>query len=202
MNLFKITDIKEFPSDEKDQPLDLTGVPLSLQIGAESDLGNEFDLSDKEYNDIDNISPVIDKQAEDTSELPEDGQYQDEWDESELNEPLDGSVQSPNGDPEMNLEKPEEGSEEPEEDPNFQGIIRTVKGANLVFKRQQEDNTFTELWVMNFGKDMKKESVIKRAILAGTDVDASSQQSQDGKQNVDLTNIGNIQFITISGLPQ
>ena len=34
---------------------------------------------------------------------------------------------------------------EVEDDPDRQGLIRTVKGAHLVYKRKQEDGTYDEL---------------------------------------------------------
>ena len=94
----------------------------------------------------------------------------------------------------------EDSGEDQEPDPDFQGVIRTVKGANLVYKRQMPDDTFAELWIMNIGRDMKKESQIKRAILAGTDVDPQSQESPDGKQHMELYSVGNVQFCEITGL--
>lgn len=192
MDFFKIKDI-DLPLDERD-------IPLDVQIQAEFDLEDEFGLSDAEYDSIDNITPIIDKQMQDTSELPEDGQFQDEWDE-----PLENENPQDHEDSELDMslndENPQD-HEDFEEDPNFQGVIRTVKGANLVYKRQMPDNTFSELWIMNIGNDMKKESQIKRGILAGTDIDAQSQQSQDGKQNMDLYSVGNVQFCELTGLPQ
>jgi hypothetical protein len=201
MNLFKITDLREFPKDEKDHPLDERDMPLGFEYQADLDLDSQFGLSDGEYDAIDNISPVIDQQMQDMPEDPENGQFQDELDDGELDMPLDGTDGM---DPdEMDMDLSAEGEEEPQEDdPNMQGIIRTVKGANLVYKRQMPDNTFTELWIMNVGRDMKKESQTKRAILAGTDVDAQSQQSTDGKQNMELYTVGNVQFCELSGLPQ
>ena len=201
MDFFKIKDINDLPLDEKDWPLDELDLPLDSQIQADFDLENEFGLSDSEYDSIDNISPVIDKQMQDTSELPEDGQFQDEWDDQELDEPLGGEENPEEDEMDMSLGD-DESPDEQEEDPNFQGVIRTVKGANLVYKRQMPDNTFTELWIMNIGNDMKKESQIKRGILAGTDIDAQNQQSQDGKQNMELYTVGNVQFCELSGLPQ
>lgn len=203
MELFKITDIKHFPKDERDHPLDELDIPLSLQIQADSELDDTFGLSDQDYDNIDNISPVIDKQVQDSSEEPEGGQYQDELDQP-LSGEEDQSYQDSEMDMDLNAGYPEEGGmgEEDlgEQDPNFQGIIRTVKGANLVYKRESPDNTFTELWIYNVGKDMRQESQIKRAILAGTDLDPTNGASVDGKQNMDLFTLGNIQFLQINGI--
>lgn len=84
---------------------------------------------------------------------------------------------------------------------NFQGIIRTVKGANLVYKRKDTDGDFTELWIYNIGKDMKHSNNVKRAIVAGTDIDPSRMESEDGTQKMDLYSIGNVQYLELSGLP-
>lgn len=87
-------------------------------------------------------------------------------------------------------------------DQDFQGEIRTVRGANLVYKRKTEDGNFEELWVYNVGNDIKRETQIRRAILAGTDIDPGSQESKDGSQRSDTSTIGNVQFLYIDGLPQ
>lgn len=89
-----------------------------------------------------------------------------------------------------------------EEDSDYQGDIRTVRGANLVFKRKTEDGNFEELWVYNVGNDMRRETQIRRAILSGTDIDPSSQSSKDGDQYAETSSMGNVQFLHIVGLPQ
>lgn len=85
---------------------------------------------------------------------------------------------------------------------DFQGEIRTVRGANLVFKRKMDDGNFEELWIYNVGNDIKRETQIRRAILAGTDIDPGSQESKDGQQRADTSTAGNVQFLHIVGLPQ
>lgn len=194
MDLFKIKDLRDYPFDEIDYPLDGQLEDPLAQIRAEFDLDDEFGLSDADFDSIDNISPVIDKQMQDSSEEPEGGQFQDELDDDgSMDEPLDGS-----GEADESLGDEEE--EQSEEDPNFQGVIRTVKGANLVYKRANQTNSFDELWVMNVGNDMKKESQTKRAVLAGTDIQPNGESS-DGKQNMELYSVGNVQFISLTGLP-
>ncbi len=86
--------------------------------------------------------------------------------------------------------------------PDFQGEIRTVRGANLVFKRKMSDGNFEELWIYNVGNDIKRETQIRRAILAGTDIDPGAQESKDGQQRADTSTTGNVQFLHIVGLPQ
>lgn len=204
MDLFKMIDAKDYPLDERDHPLDERDVPLELlQYGADLNLSNMFDISDQDYNSIDNISPQIDQQMND-EDLANQDLAQGNGDEEDIN-PED--TENPEDMEDMDQPLDDEGMEgeesegAPEDDANFQGVIRTVKGANLVYKRQAEDNTFTELWIINIGNDMKKESQTKRAILAGTDIDAQSQESQDGKQHMELYTVGNVQFIELTGLP-
>lgn len=88
-----------------------------------------------------------------------------------------------------------------EEDPNFQGNIRTVAGADLVYKRKVEDGNYEELWIYNVGTDIKKETQIRRAILAGTDIVPSQRESEDGTQRSETFTVGNVQYLKISGLP-
>lgn len=94
----------------------------------------------------------------------------------------------------------------PEEDPvdgdeNFQGNIRTVAGADLVYKRKDEDGNYEELWIYNVGKDIKKETQIRRAILAGTDIVPNQRESEDGTQRSETYTVGNVQYLKITGLP-
>ena len=92
-------------------------------------------------------------------------------------------------------------NEEPEEDPDFAGTIRTVVGAALVYKRREKSNTYEELWIYNANNDLKKMTVIRNSILAGTDIDPHTEQSEDGQQKCDTTTIGNVQYLHIRGLP-
>lgn len=88
-----------------------------------------------------------------------------------------------------------------DEDPDFQGNIRTVAGADLVYKRKEEDGNYEELWIYNVGTDIKKETQIRRAILAGTDIVPSQRESDDGTQRSETFTVGNVQYLKISGLP-
>jgi hypothetical protein len=88
-----------------------------------------------------------------------------------------------------------------EGDPDFQGVIRTVTGACLVYKRKTEDGSFEELWVYNVGKSMRTEVKIRRSIMAGTDIPMQDISSQDGAQTAETTTVGNVQFLKLSGLP-
>jgi len=96
----------------------------------------------------------------------------------------------------------EEENNENEEDPNFQGTIRTVKGACLVYKRKESANTFEELWVYSVdNRNIKVENDIRNTILAGTDIDPHTQRSPEGDQKASTESVGNVQFLHITGLP-
>lgn len=87
------------------------------------------------------------------------------------------------------------------ENPDLQGTIRAIPNAHLVYKRQQEDGTFDELWHYNIGEDFKRELKIRRAVLAGTDIPINKMKSPDGNQTYELWTIGNGQMLKIQGLP-
>lgn len=198
MKFFKFDDELDLPLDDRDLPLDEMDIPLSLQIQSELNLDNKFSITDDEYDDI---SSDITNEIETGNTTDSDDMSDDE-----LDQPLnfqDDQSEVDDMDADLNddtaLDTPEE---ETAEDPNFQGIIRTVKGANLVYKRQMPDGTYTELWLFNIGNDLKQESITKRAILAGTDIEPSSaEQSQDGKQNMETWSAGNVQFLSLTGIP-
>ena len=88
------------------------------------------------------------------------------------------------------------------EEPNRQGMIRTVKGAHLVYKRKNPDGFYDELWFFNIGKDTQRDEMeVRKAILAGTDIPEHGTKSDDGNQSYDLWTSGNGQLLKISGLP-
>lgn len=95
----------------------------------------------------------------------------------------------------------EDGSERGTDDPNRAGVIRTVKGAHLVYKREQEDGTYEEMWIFNSG-EFKKDMNVKKAILAGTDIPVNATASADGAQEMSMWSAGNADIILIKGLPQ
>lgn len=98
--------------------------------------------------------------------------------------------------------EPEEPQEQQEwEDPNRQGEIRTVPGAHLVYKRQTDDGTFEELWVYKQGQALQDEIDIRRDILAGTDIPTTQTSSEDDTQESETWSIGNVQLLSIKGLP-
>ena len=85
-------------------------------------------------------------------------------------------------------------------DPDHQGLIRTVKGAHLVYKRESSEGTFEELWIYNVGK-LQDELKVRRAILAGTDIPPNRRDSPDGKQSYDIWSTGNAELLHVEGLP-
>lgn len=95
----------------------------------------------------------------------------------------------------------DESDEDNREDDNFQGTIRTVAGASLVYKRKTSSGTYEELWIYNVGgRDIQKEIHIRRSILAGTDIDPTTERSPDNEQYCRTTTLGNVQFLHIHGL--
>lgn len=86
------------------------------------------------------------------------------------------------------------------DDPNRQGLIRTVKHAHLVYKRETEEGTFEELWIYNV-TTLRDEMTVKKAILAGTDIPTNKMQSPDGSQSYESWSAGNAELLMIKGLP-
>lgn len=90
--------------------------------------------------------------------------------------------------------------EETEDDPNRAGLIRFVKKAHLVYKRQSQDGSYEELWIYHIDK-LDSGTKTARAILAGTDIDLTTHQSADGTQSCEMWTVGNAQMLNILGLP-
>lgn len=104
---------------------------------------------------------------------------------------------------ELDGDQAEQNLEDANEDPDRQGIIRTVAGAHLVYKRRTEENTFDELWIYNVGKNSYQQSMhTRKAILAGTDIKPGQTHSEDNKQHYEIWTAGNAELIKITGLPQ
>lgn len=100
-------------------------------------------------------------------------------------------------DEEFDLEREGEG----EGDMDREGVIRTVSSAHLIYKRQNEEGNYDELWIYNTGADMKDELEVRRSILAGTDIPTNRTKSDDGTQLYTLSSMGNAQYLHIRGLP-
>lgn len=97
--------------------------------------------------------------------------------------------------------KYQKGEKEEWEDDNRQGVIRRVKNAHLVYKRQQDDGSFSELWVYKQGDRGADELDTRRDVLAGTDIPPQKTRSPDGRQQAEVWSSGNVQFLEITGLP-
>ena len=108
----------------------------------------------------------------------------------------EGPVDQLPGDQTMELSQEEIDAQ----DPNAQGIIRTVDDAHLVYKRQMEDGSFEELWIYNLADDLKDALKIRREILNGTDIPRGHTRSEDGQQTYTLQTMGNAQMLHITGL--
>lgn len=87
------------------------------------------------------------------------------------------------------------------EDPDRQGLIRKVKGAHLVYKRQTEDGTFEELWIYKID-NVRDEIEIRKAILAGTDIPVNKLQSPDSSQSYEVWTVGDVEMLLVKGLQQ
>lgn len=151
------------------------GAGMDAYHDAEDDFAyGEFEEEQEDELDLDDVSP------EDV-----DDDYGDELDDEDF---VDVAIDDEDMDQEW-------------DDPDYQGIIRTVPNAHLVYKRQQTNGTFEELWQYNIGKDFKKELEIRRAILAGTDIPQMKMRSPDGSQAYELWTAGNCQLLRVIGLP-
>jgi hypothetical protein len=88
------------------------------------------------------------------------------------------------------------------DDPNKQGILRAIDNAHLIYKRENAEGTFDELWIYSVDSSMENELNIRRNILAGTDIPPKKSKSDDGNQSYTLTTMGNAQILNILNLPQ
>lgn len=119
-------------------------------------------------------------------------------------EPTNDSDENDENDEDVNAPvkiEPIDDEDENEDENNYEGLVRNVKGAYLVYKRENIDGTYDEMWVYNID-DVKKATLIRREILAGTDIDPKTLRSPDGEQTAKIDTVGNAQFLIISGLPQ
>lgn len=134
-------------------------------------------------------------QEDDDTLLPDDEGISDqEGDEG------DDSEQDIDQDPEDDQQL-DQVADKATENPDRQGVIRAVKGAHLVYKRETEDGTYEELWVFNGGDTVSKNLSVRKAILAGTDIPTNKTTSEDGKQKYELWTAGNAEILHVTGLP-
>lgn len=92
-------------------------------------------------------------------------------------------------------------SEEMDGAPSQEPIVRYVKGAHLVFKRQDDVDTYEELWIYEINpQDPKSHAKVEELILAGTDISPSNMSSEDGSQRAYTWVTGNAKMMHITGL--
>lgn len=116
-------------------------------------------------------------------------------------EDIADTLPNPNGEQDAPNDPELDGiQDQAEEDPDRAGLIRTVVGAHLIYKRKTEDGSFEELWIYNISS-LRDEMKVRKAILAGTDIPVSKMKSEDGDQEYTLWAVGNAELLNITGLP-
>lgn len=170
--LLKISRLDDDRTEEDREAEDAGYASLDLDTAPAED---DIDLNDDTNSDEDGL------------ELP--------TDEDELGEIDDGAESD-----ELGAEPDELDAETEPEDPNKAGLIRKVEGAHLVYKRAREDGTYSELWAYKVDS-VKKSVAIRNAILAGTDIERNKSSSEDGSQEYKTWSAGNLEMVSITGLP-
>ena len=103
--------------------------------------------------------------------------------------------------PDEQEDKEHQAKEDAEKDPDHQGLIRTVKNAHLIYKRQDDDGTYSELWIYRIAKGLKDEYEVRNAILNGTDIDLKTGKSEDESQYFEIWTCNDRQMMKIYRLP-
>lgn len=150
-------------------------------------------------SEFDDVEDALAQQGAPTAPNPD-----DEFDDVE--DGLGGTNGDPGeaqpGDVDPATGEPAEG--EPENDPDKQGIIRVVPDAHLVYKRKNEQNQYTELWVYKRNLLQHDNKGTHAAILAGSDIPKGRTSSEDGTQTLVTWEIGPpanlLTFMQIDGL--
>lgn len=173
-------------------------------------------LDDEEVSDEDAVSNEIDS-YDDADEEEEDLNLDDtsgdelsldsassgderESDSTEDDLSFGNTGEEDSEDSDLDLEGGED-EVETEQDPNYQGSIRVVDNAHLVYKREDEDGTYSELWVYNNDHEDNNLVVkIRKDILSGTDIDLTTGTDENQQQQYELTKLGNINYLHITGL--
>jgi hypothetical protein len=153
----------------------------------------DFEEDDFSFNDINFPN---DEEGDDFSE-EDDFSVDQGGDDFELENEEEDDFSMDQGEDDFGTED-DDFSEETES--GNEGLIRTVRGAYLVYKRLTPNNNYEELWIYNLG-NVKSQTRIRNAILSGTDVDPVSLNSPEGNQSATTYSKGNIQFLHIDGLP-
>lgn len=185
--------------DKLDEPSpedDSFGMDYSPGTDSDSDQTDPFaDFGSDDEDDLDSKKNSLDDLnfPDASGNSSEDGESDsDLGDTDEL-----GNAEDPSADAANAID----GGATAEPDHNRMGTIRTIKGAHLVYKRQNGDGTFSELWIYNIGEHINDSITVKKAIVAGTDIPEDKLRSEDGSQSYELTTLGNAQMLKINGLP-
>jgi len=177
-------------SFDKDMTLDYDGVDYQYEDDPEYITTRDDSYYRNEFNDD---YDVYDIELDPAEEFMRSLEAEDEFEDDEY-EDFD--------DPDDEFADEEFGDDYEESDePKYDGVVRAVKGAYLVSKKQQPDETYTEVWMYNTQKKFESEANIRNAILAGTDIEPTQNVSEDGTQEAVIKSVGNVQFLTITGLP-
>lgn len=176
-NLYLDTHSKSYVRGEFDQPEDAARFDDEERV-----LMRNLELKQKQEQENQKITDIDDLEVDTEGE----GQFDPNASVSGMDEVDVETEVSPPDEEEMKVQ--------------YDGIVRAVKGAYLVSKREQPDGTYTEVWIYNVGEKYDNERNIRSSILAGTDVDPKTNRSEDGLQVADFKTLGNIQFLTITGL--
>lgn len=137
----------------------------------------------------------------------------DELDDLDAELGLDDETDDVDGDPEDDFSSDVDINDDPDkhddhepipqdsepEDPNKQGLIRNIKQAHLVYKRQNEAGTFEELWIYNVN-NLRDGLETRKRILAGTDIPVTKTSSPDGTETYKIWSVGNAELMLITGL--
>lgn len=178
-----------------DDPTETDELELDPDLEANDvELGDEpTDGEDMEADEFDDSELL----ADDPTEDPMAG-FDDPVSGAESGEHSPSDVAPEDGNDEMS--KLDDVASNATEDPDRQGVIRAIKRAHLVYKRESDGGGFEELWVYNIGT-MKDEMKTRKAILAGTDIPPGKTTSPDGTQTYNIWSTGNAEMISIKGLP-
>lgn len=191
----------EYNQDSDIEDIDMyPGEKFMMALAAKDEVEGDFegDFEGDELMDGYPFDSDYDDEVDDEDELSK-----DEFDNllnSDDEDPTD-EFSDDDEDPESDDEFSDLDPEEDDGDSKFQGIIRSVKGAYLVSKRQQPDETYTEVWMYNVGEKYDDDANIRSAILSGTDIDPTKGYSEDNSQEAHMTTLGNVQYLTVSGVP-
>jgi hypothetical protein len=184
----KVTTFSSYLLEQKYKLVDLN----------KKDEENETD-TDSEPNDRKKSNDIInlDKHPEYSKEgkVDQNKDISPEKDEDSDKDKLDDEDQPDQQD------KEKQAKEDAEKDPDHQGLIRTVKKAHLIYKRQDDDGTYSELWIYKINKGVRDEFEVRNAILNGTDIDLKTGKSEDESQYFEIWTCNDRQMMKIYRLP-